>query len=150
MFPLPPSSGPEQELSIYTTTPPGDNEMVPSLHFLSSKTDSRWLVKIKLQLEIIWECFNSHIWMQPDWNWKDLSYLVSCQGLEKSSKNISGHLAYFFHMCDSYKEMWSEKIYISSQVSSLKDSRGLLCAPFRPSPPSLSGYVLNKRQMAVL
>lgn len=31
MFPLPPSSGPEQELSIYTTTPPGDNEMVPSL-----------------------------------------------------------------------------------------------------------------------
>ncbi|KAM7239511.1 hypothetical protein CapIbe_009006 [Capra ibex] len=41
MFPLPPSSGPEQELSIYMTTPPGDNEMVPSLHFLSSKTDSR-------------------------------------------------------------------------------------------------------------
>ncbi|KAI4540573.1 hypothetical protein MG293_009614 [Ovis ammon polii] len=31
MFPLPPSSGPEQELSIYTTTPPGDDEMVPSL-----------------------------------------------------------------------------------------------------------------------
>lgn len=61
-------------------------EMVPSLPFTPGSQAARWLVKIKLSLETIWEQFYFPIWMQPDWTWVALSYLVSFQGLERSSK----------------------------------------------------------------